>query len=632
MSENQKQEVFDFQAEVKQLLHILAYSLYTHKEVFIRELVSNASDALNKINYYQLTNQSEIYGADAELCVRIEFDKSENAIIIKDTGIGMTKNELIENLGTIAKSGTRAFIEKLSQTGKNINDIIGQFGVGFYSAFIVAEKVAVLTKSYIKDEPAYKWVSDGAGKYSIEQINKKDRGTEVVVYLKKDEKEFLEAERVKSVIQKYSNFIRYPIYIENKKVNEIEAIWTKSPSQVKEEEYKEFYKFIAHRYDEPIFKIHKVVDVPLQFSMLLYCPEKNYNFFGLPEKEYGLSLYTNKILIQEQCKDIIPQYFRFMKGIVDSSDIPLNISRETIQNNEIVRKIRSIIVKSIISELQVLLNKDRKKYTEFYKEYNRELKEGAHSDFENRDKLAKLLLFYSSQSNEEQITLSEYVNRKKEGQKEIYYISGADLKTISKSPYLEIFKKKGVEVLYLTEAADEIVLNNLAKFEDMEFKSIDAANLDFVKDLKNADDDTKQEEPELTKDEKKDFEKFLKYLKELLKDKVEDVVESDRLVDSPCCLVNPENAMSSHIQKIMQMMNKDMPAQKKILQVNAKNEMIRNLVKLYSIEKDNELLKNIVFQLYSNAALIDGTLDDLTDTALRSFDIMSEALKLKLKS
>ncbi|HON57802.1 MAG TPA: ATP-binding protein, partial [bacterium] len=244
MSENQKQEVFDFQAEVKQLLHILAYSLYTHKEVFIRELVSNASDALNKINYYQLTNQSEIYGADAELCVRIEFDKSENAIIIKDTGIGMTKNELIENLGTIAKSGTRAFIEKLSQTGKNINDIIGQFGVGFYSAFIVAEKVAVLTKSYIKDEPAYKWVSDGAGKYSIEQINKKDRGTEVVVYLKKDEKEFLEAERVKSVIQKYSNFIRYPIYIENKKVNEIEAIWTKSPSQVKEEEYKEFYKFI----------------------------------------------------------------------------------------------------------------------------------------------------------------------------------------------------------------------------------------------------------------------------------------------------------------------------------------------------------------------------------------------------
>ncbi|HPG31374.1 MAG TPA: ATP-binding protein, partial [bacterium] len=262
-----KNEKFEFQAEVKQLLHILAFSLYTNKEIFIRELVSNASDALNKVNYLQLTQEDKVFGAGAELCVRIEFDKIENAIIIKDTGIGMTKSELVENIGTIAKSGTKTFIENISKEGKNLDDIIGQFGVGFYSAFIVAKKVEVETKSYVKDEPAYKWVCDGSNSYTLEEIAKKDRGTEVKVFLKDDEKEFLEKDRVKTVIKKYSNFLRYPVYIESEKANEIEAVWTKQPSQVKEEEYKEFYKFISHSSESPLFKIHKHSDAPIQFYM-----------------------------------------------------------------------------------------------------------------------------------------------------------------------------------------------------------------------------------------------------------------------------------------------------------------------------------------------------------------------------
>ncbi|HPN31080.1 MAG TPA: molecular chaperone HtpG [bacterium] len=621
-----KNEKFEFQAEVKQLLHILAFSLYTNKEIFIRELVSNASDALNKVNYLQLTQEDKVFGAGAELCVRIEFDKIENAIIIKDTGIGMTKSELVENIGTIAKSGTKTFIENISKEGKNLDDIIGQFGVGFYSAFIVAKKVEVETKSYVKDEPAYKWVCDGSNSYTLEEIAKKDRGTEVKVFLKDDEKEFLEKDRVKTVIKKYSNFLRYPVYIESEKANEIEAVWTKQPSQVKEEEYKEFYKFISHSSESPLFKIHKHSDAPIQFYMLLFCPDKNFNIFGMPEKDYGLSLYSNKVLIQEECKDLLPSYFRFVKGIVDSPDIPLNISRETIQNNSVVQKIKNVIIKSVISELDSTLNNDRTKYELFYKEFSRELKEGVNTDFSNRDKLAGLLLFTTLLGTDNKlITLKEYIANKKEGQKEIYFISGTDKKNIEKSPYLEIFKKKNVDVLFLTEPIDEIILSSLMKFEDMEFKSIDNSNLDYVKNLKSEED---KPEDKLSKDEKKELEGFLKYYRDALGDKVITVIESDRLTDSACCLVNPDN-MSSHIQKILQMMNKDFKSSKKILQINPKNQLIKGLMKLYSQDKDSELLKNICFQLFDSAQMIDGISGiEPADFTERIINIMNETVKL----
>ncbi|MBP7653305.1 molecular chaperone HtpG [Candidatus Dependentiae bacterium] len=626
-----KNEKFEFQAEVKQLLHILAYSLYTNKEIFIRELVSNASDALNKINYLLLTNEDKVYGAGSELCVRIEFDKSEKSIIVKDTGIGMTKSELIENIGTIAKSGTKTFIENMSKEGKNIEDIIGQFGVGFYSSFIVAKKIEVITKSYIKDEPAYKWSCDGSNSYTLEETEKKDRGTEVIVYLKDEEQEFLEKERVKNVIKKYSNFLRYPVYIENEKANEIEAIWTKQASQVKDEEYKEFYKFISHSSETPMFKIHKHSDAPIQFYMLIYCPEKNYNLFGMPEKDYGLSLYSNKVLIQEECKDLLPSYFRFIKGIVDSPDIPLNISRETIQNNSVVQKIKNVIIKSVINELDSMINTDRPKYEIFYKEFSRELKEGVNSDFSNREKLAALLLFNTLLAPDNKIiTLKEYIESKKEGQKEIYFISGTDKKNIEKSPYLEIFKKKNVDVLFLTEPIDEIILSSLMKFEDMEFKSIDNSNLDFVKNIKSEDSDN--QEQKLSKEEKNEFEDFLKFYRDTLGDKVITVIETDRLTDSPCCLVNPDN-MSSHIQKILQMMNKDFKTSKKILQINPKNQLIKGLTKLYILNKESDLLKNICIQLFDSAQMIDGISGiEPADFTSRIMDIMKETVNMAVNA
>ena len=540
----------------------------------------------------------------------------------------MSKAEIIENIGTIARSGTKKFIDQLSGAGKNLSDVIGKFGVGFYSAFIVAHKIELVTKSYIKDEPAYKWTSDGAGEYFLEPADKTDRGTEITVFLKDEETEFLEAARIENVVKKYSNFIRFPIYIENKKVNELEALWTKSASSVKEDEYKEFYKFLAHTDETPAFIIHKTLDAPIQFNMLIFCPEKNYNVFGMPEKEYGLNLYSNKIMIQEQCKDLIPSYFRFLKGIIDSADISLNISRETIQNDAVIQKIRNVIIKSVITEFENLFGKDREKYTKLYNEFNREIKEGVHTDFSNRDKLAALMLFNSSSAKDKDkpTNLKEYIERKKEGQKDIYYITGTDIESIDRSPYLELFKKKNVEVLYLCESIDEIILSQLMRFEDMEFKSIDAANLDFVKNLKSADE---KDDEKPTDEQKKDLDDFVNYYREVLKDKVITVEESDRLTDSPCCLVNPENAMSSHIQKMMQMMNKDFKSGKKILQINLKNSLIRGLAEMRKENKDSELLKNMCIQLFENAQMIEGDTVNPIDFTARIISIMNDSLKLR---
>ncbi len=445
--------------------------------------------------------------------------------------------------------------------------------------------------------------------------------------MKDEESEFLETFRIENVIKKYSNFIRFPIYLDNKRVNELEAIWTKPASSVKEEEYKEFYKFIAHSGDSPAFTIHKTLDAPIQFNMLLFCPDKNYNIFGMPEKEYGLSLYSNKVMIQEQCKDLIPSYFRFIKGVVDSADISLNISRETIQNAAVIQKIKNIVIKNVISEFENLFNRDRDAYIKVYNEFNRELKEGVHSDYSNKDKLATLLLFNSSTAKDKNkpTNLKEYIERKKEGQKEIYYITGPDIASIDRSPYLEIFKKKNVEVLYLTEPVDEIILSNLMKFEDMDFKSIDAANLDFVKNIKSAD----ETETQQTGEEKKDFDDFIKYYREILKEKVITVDETDRLTDSPCCLVNPENGMSSHIQKMMQMMNKDFQAGKKILQINPKNTLIKELANFYKADKESELLKNMCLQLFENSLMIEGDTVNSMDFTSRIISIMGEALKFR---
>ncbi|HOK40923.1 MAG TPA: molecular chaperone HtpG [bacterium] len=623
---------YEFKAEVKQLLHLLAYSLYKNKEIFLRELISNASDALSKIRYIKLTTQEEIEDRDIDLEIEIIIDKKERTIKVVDTGIGMTEEELIENIGTIAKSGTLEFLKKLEAGSQKEIDAIGQFGVGFYSSFIVADKVRIITKSYKKGVKAVEWESDGTGSFTIKETEKKRRGTEVILHLKKDEDEFLEKYRIEQIIQKYSNFISYPILIEKGQINKIEAIWLKPKTLVKEEEYIEFYKFITHRNDEPLFYHHIIADAPYQFRALLYCPKTSFDLFQYQITEYGLSLYTNKVLIQQECKDLLPRFLRFIKGVVDSEDVPLNISRETIQNNNVVLKIKSIITKNIIELLEKMMNEEKNKYLEFYKEYKTYIKEGIVEDWENKEKLGKLLLFNSSKCKDENeyISLKEYIDRMYPEQKEIYYICGTNRDTIENSPYIEIFKKKDIEVLYLFDPIDEIVVNNLSEFNEKKFKSIEQANLDSIKEIKK-EEEKKEEKKEEDKETQKRISKLIKYFKELLKDKVKDVVESNRLVDSPCVLVHPEEGMSFQTEKIMKIINKDFKGTKRVLEINPENKIIKNLAIIYERDKDNEFVKNVCFQLYENCLLIEGNLEQPVDTIKRINSILNEAVELKSK-
>lgn len=434
MTEKMKhEEGFEFQAEIKKLLNILSHSLYTHKEVFLRELISNASDALTKIRYYSLTNP-DYEGKDLPLEININVDEKSKILTISDTGIGMTKDEIIQNVGTIAKSGSLDFIANLSEQAKKDSNIIGQFGVGFYSVFMVADEVRIRTKSYKKDEPAFEWHSDGTGKYFLNPIEKERRGTDIVVHLKDDEKEYTEKSRIQSIIKKYSNFVSFPIMVCGERANQITAIWKEPKKNITEEQYNEFYKFISNTEDIPLFRLHTSAEAPIQFSSIVYCPSTNYETYGFKKLEHGLQLYSNKILIQSDCKLLLPEYLRFVRGVVDSADIPLNISRETFQDNRIIHKMKSILVKQIITLLQDLAKNEKEKYETFWRQFGRILKEGVHFDFENRDQLSHLLRFNSSTCTDASglISLKEYIDRMKPEQKEIYYITAVNRETIEK--------------------------------------------------------------------------------------------------------------------------------------------------------------------------------------------------------
>lgn len=625
-----EQKNFEFKTEVKQLLHLLAFSLYKNKEIFLRELISNASDALSKLRYLKLTSQEEIADRDIDLEIEIVIDKKDKILKVIDTGIGMTEEEIINNIGTIAKSGTLEFLKKIGDENKKNIDAIGQFGVGFYSSFIVAKKVCVISKSYKPDAKPVEWESDGSGTYSIKESEKKKRGTEVILYLKDGEEEFLEKYRVESIIQKYSNFISYPILIEKGQVNKVEALWLKPKSAITEEDYKEFFKFIAHSSDEPLFYEHLVADAPFQYRALLFCPKTTFEMLGFQNPDYGLALYSNKVMIMQECKDLIPKFLRFIKGIVDSEDIPLNISRETIQNNTAVIKIKQLITKNIITTLENMMKNNKEKYLEFYKNFKNYLKEGVLEDWENKSKIAALLLFNSSKCKEkdELVSLNEYIIRMMPGQNEIYYLYGLDRNTIENSPYIEIFQSKNIEVLYLSEPIDEIVLTNLAEFENKKFKNIEQANIDSLKDIVS--DTPNKEQEKIDEEIQSKVSKLIKFMKDLLKDKVKDVVESQRLVGSAGVLVQPDEGMSSQVEKIMKMMHKDFTSSKKILEINPKNLLIKNIAELYAKEKDSDLVKNLCFQLYDNLILLEGTVEEPSNIIKRINFIMEELTKTKL--
>ncbi len=596
-----------FKAEVNQLLNILVHSLYTNKEIFLRELISNASDALDKLRF-ESTKGSEIIDADLPYEINISFDKDKNTITVSDTGIGMSADELVKNIGTIAKSGSAEFLKKLSEEKENTTNIIGKFGVGFYSVFMVAKEVIVKTKSYKKDEPAVQWVSDGLGSYEIVEIENKKRGTDIEIILKEDEKDFADKFRIESIIKKHSNFVSFPIKVDGEQVNKISAIWREPKSSVTKEQYNEFYKFLTYDMLEPAMIIHKSVDVPIQFNSLLFIPQKNDDLFGFNREKYGLDLYIRRVLIQHQNKDLLPEYLSFVKGVVDSEDLPLNISRETLQENIVFTKISTAITKQVLSHLEEVSINDTEKYNEFWKEHGKIFKLG-YGDYANREKFTKLIRFNSSHSETEYTSLDQYIHRAKEEQKEIYYVYGASRDAIEKDPHLEIFKTKGLEVLYLYEPVDEFLMTSILKYNDFEFKSIDQVDLSNLDKFESENKQEKQVE-ELSKDDEKAFEELLKKIKEILGDKVTEVKISQRLNESPVCLVNPDNSISSSMQKIMQLVNKDASIPKKIFEINKDHTIIRNLISVFKTNPEDEFIKDVTEQLFESSLLLEGYLAD----------------------
>jgi len=625
---------FEFKAETKKLLDILVHSLYTSREIFLRELISNSSDALDKLRF-ESNKGTDIADKELPLEIRIDFDDKRNIVTITDTGIGMTRDELIANIGTIAKSGSEEFLKQLAEDKEAVNNIIGRFGIGFYSVFMVAKEVVIKTKSYKKDQTAVEWRSDGTGDYEISDLTEEiKRGTTIEVYLKDDAKEFAEKYRLEGVIKKHSNFISFPIFLKDEKVNTIAAIWREPKSSIKKEQYDEFYKFLTYDNEEPLETIHSSVDAPIQFNALLFIPKKSYEFWRWNRDDYGLDLYVRRVLIQHQNKDLLPEYLSFVKGVVDSEDLPLNISRETLQENIIFTKISQSVTSNVLSHLTKIAKDNPERYADFWKEHGKIFKLG-YMDFSNMEKYQSLLRFNSSESKDEKelVSLEDYAGRMKKDQKEIFYALGASREAIDMNPHLEIFKSKGLEVLYLYDPVDEFVVTSIRKYKDFDFKSVDAANL---KDIEKLDDVVKDEEPKekLSKEDNKAFGRLMLKMKEILGDRVTEVHESKRLKGSPATLINPDDSMSSTMQKILKMSNQGlaMPAQKRLMEINKDHKLIINLVSVFKKNENDQFIVDTTEQLYESALLLEGSLDDPHKLVSRLNKMLTEASDLYRKN
>ena len=608
--ETKKENQFEFKAEVKELLNVLVHSLYTNREIFVRELVSNASDALDKLRF-ESNRGTEIFQNDLELGISIKGDEKENILTITDTGIGMNKDEVIKNIGTIAKSGSAEFLKQLSDNKEQASNIIGKFGIGFYSVFMVADKVELISRSFEKDAAPIKWTSDGLGSFSVEEIDGEvSRGTEIKIFLNEESKEYAEKTRLENIIKTHSNFITFPIKLDDEQINTVSAIWREPKSSIKPEQYNEFYKFQSHDFDDPFHIIHKSVDAPIQFNALLFIPKKNMDVFGYNRDNYGLDLYVRRILINHQNKDLLPEYLSFVKGVVDSEDLPLNISRETLQENVIFSKISSSVTKQVLSELSKMAKDDKEKYAQFWKEFARIFKMG-YADYANQEKFVELLRFDSSSNEnaEQLVALADYVERMKEEQKEIYYMTGSSREALIMDPHLEIFKRKGIEVLYLYDPVDEFVISSVNKYKEFELKSVDQVDLKSLEKLGDTE-DKKDKAEELSKGDSKELKSLFAKMKEILGDKVTDVKISERLEDSPACLVNSDNTMSASMQKMMNMMGNNETIPAKIMELNQDHKLVRNLLRVFKSNKDDKYIADVTEQLYESSLLLEGYLAD----------------------
>jgi len=622
-------ETYPFRAEVQQLLDLMIHSLYSHKEIFLRELISNASDALDRLRFEALT-RPELLSEGVKLEIRLEVDEAARTLIVHDTGIGMSRQELIDNIGTIAKSGTRELSEKIGK-GKagdkeeGLTELIGQFGVGFYSSFMVADRVVVVTRR-AGEKGATRWESASTGEFEVAAAERDSQGTSVTLHLKSVEEEqgiedFTREQALTRIVRRYSDFIAYPVVLGDKTLNSMKPIWERSASEVKPEEHAEFYKHISHDWQDPLLTISQRAEGLLEYRALLFVPaEAPFDLF-YAGYEAGLKLYVRRVLIVEKSPDLLPRYLRFLSGVIDSPDLPLNVSREMLQHDRQIRQIRKALVKKVLDGLAELKEKDPSKYRSFWKAFGRVLKEGPSEDYENKDRIAELFLFESSHHEEELSTLSEYVSRMKEGQEAIYYLTGASRAAIESSPHLEAFRAKGIEVLYLTDAIDELLAESLAEYQGKKLKSAGKGTVDLG---------TAEEKEEKKKelDEKtRAYQGLLGRIQKALDDRVKEVRLSARLTASPACLVGAENDFSPRLEELLKR-ETDRPRQRRILELNPDHEIVRRLEEMVESDAADEKVGEYAELLYGYAVLAEGSeLPDPAAFARRIVDLMSQGLE-----
>ncbi|RJQ14894.1 MAG: molecular chaperone HtpG [Nitrospiraceae bacterium] len=606
----------EFRTEVKQLLDLMIHSLYSHKEIFLRELISNASDAIDRARYESLTN-SGILENEGEWKIKITTDKEAGTLTISDNGIGMTRDEMVQSLGTIAHSGTKEFIAALqSREVKDNPELIGQFGVGFYSSFMVADKVIVISRKAGADiKTGVRWESTADGTFTVEDAEKEGKGTDVILHLKQDEKKYLEEWEIRGVIRKYSDYIEHPVVMEVEKEKESElkkgetvkvreeealnsgkAIWLRDKSQITQEEYNEFYKHIAHDFSDSARVVHFRAEGTSEFTALLYIPSRAP--FDIYYKDYkiGPSLYVKRVQIMDHCEQLIPMYLRFVKGVVDSSDLPLNVSREILQKNRQIEIINKNITKRVLDTLTDMKKNEYESYLQFYKEFGRLLKEGIHYDSARKEMIADLLLFESTQkAGGTYITLQEYIDNMKEGQEDIFYITGASRDEIMKSPYLEAFKEKGWDVLIMLDEVDDFIMNALQEYKGKKIKSVVRGDIKLDKDDNAA------------KEAEKKLETLISLIKEQLKDEVKDVRLSGRLKDTACCLVADEEGMDPHVERLLKSMGQKVPENKRILEINPSHPIFEAMNRIFEKDRKSAALEEYIGLLYNQALLLEGS-------------------------
>ena len=625
-------ETFPFRAEVQQLLDLMIHSLYSHKEIFLRELISNASDALDRLRFEALT-RSELVSEGGKLEIRLEVDEAARTLTIRDTGIGMSRQELIDNIGTIAKSGTRELAEKIRKSKapvdtadkeEGLSELIGQFGVGFYSSFMIADRVVVVTRR-AGEEGATRWESSGAGEFEVAAAERDSQGTSVTLHLKPVDEEqgiedFTQEDALARIVRRYSDFIAYPVVLGDKTLNSMKPIWERPASEVKPEEYAEFYKHVSHDWQDPLLTISQRAEGLLEYRALLFVPsEAPFDLFYVGY-EAGLKLYVRRVLIVERSADLLPRYLRFLSGVVDSPDLPLNVSREMLQHDRQIRQIRKALVKKVLDSLAELKEKDQEKYLSLWKAFGRVLKEGPSEDYENKEKIAELLLFQSSYDEGKPWPLGEYVARMKEGQEAIYYLTGASRAAIESSPHLEAFRARGIEVLYLTDAVDELVAESLVEYRGKKLKSVGKGTVDLG---------TAEEKDEMKKelDEKtRTYQGLLERIQKTLEDRIKEVRLSARLTASPACLVGAEHDFSPRLEQLLKQ-ETDRPRQRRILELNPDHEIVKRLEEMVESDTASEKVGEYAELLYGYAVLAEGSeLPDPAAFARRIAELMSRGL------